>query len=251
MKVLKFAAVIFLFSTVMFAQTLEEVLNSHFEATGTDKLAEVSTVITNGKVMQASFEIPIKAYNKRPMKFRSEGSFQGMEIVTIYDGESGWSKNPFMGSNDFQQLPQDQLDQIKDQADFEGMLFNWEEKGYNVTLDGTEDFEGIETYVVTLSKKNGDVYKHFIDTENFILLKMVSKINFRGVETEATTLFSNYKEVNGMVMPFETETLVNGQTAAQISIESVEFNKDVPDSLFEVPETVPAVEEDSTKVDEK
>ena len=73
-----------LFSLLFFsqvnAQTIDEILANYFETIGQEKLLETKTFSTKGKIIQGQFEIPFTSSQKRPMKFRSDASFQGMEI---------------------------------------------------------------------------------------------------------------------------------------------------------------------------
>ena len=76
-----------LFFSQVNAQTVDEILANYFETIGQEKLLETETFTTKGKIIQGQFEIPFTSYSKRPMKFRSDASFQGMEIASAFDGE--------------------------------------------------------------------------------------------------------------------------------------------------------------------
>ena len=216
------------------AQTLDEILAKYFETIGQDKLTEVQTIITKGKLIQGNIEIPIIGYSKRPNKTRMEGTFQGLTFVSAYNGEMGWHLNPFMGDTLPQQATDEELDELKDQADIDGMLYNYKEKGYTLELAGTEDFEGQQVYLLKLTKPNGNVYTDYMDTENYVILKTVAKVKSKGVEQEVETDFSNYKPVKGIIFPFSIESKVKGNTVAQFVFDSFTFNQDIDDSIFEM-----------------
>ena len=69
-----------IFLSVSVAQTADAVLVEYFETIGQDKLLETNTYVTKGKILQAQYEIPYTAYNKKPMSNRLEAEFQGMKI---------------------------------------------------------------------------------------------------------------------------------------------------------------------------
>jgi len=225
-----------IFITASFAQTVDEILAEHFAAIGQEKLLATNTFITKGKIVQQQFEIPFTSYHKRPMKFRSEAEFQGMKISSAYDGNIGWYANPMMGSSDPQPMTEEQIDQLKTQADYDGMFYNYKEKGYTVELIEKKSVDDIETYVLKLTRPNGDIIKYYIDAENYILLKSESKIKMQGVETESETIFSNYKFVNEILIAHSMETKMNGQTAMQMVFEEITYDVEIPDSMFEMPE---------------
>jgi len=52
--------------------TLEEILESHFEAIGQEKLNDVKSMTVAGKMMMQGMELPFKMIIKRPNKSRME-----------------------------------------------------------------------------------------------------------------------------------------------------------------------------------
>jgi len=242
--ILFFLSLIFISSS--FSQTVDEILAKYYEAQGQEKLLATNTFTSKGKIMQGQFEIPFTSYQKRPMKFRSEAEFQGMKIISAFDGENGWSINPMMGSNDPQPMTAEQLDRMKIQADYDGMFYNYKDKGYTVEFMGKEPVDDIETYVLKLTRPNGDIITSYIDAENYVILKTKSKMKIQGVDTEAETIFSNYKYVDDILVPFSIETKMNGKTVMQMTFDEFKYNVDLDDSIFEMPEvTAPT---DSTGV---
>jgi outer membrane lipoprotein-sorting protein len=225
-----------IFASLSFAQTVDEILEQHFAAIGQEKLLATNTMSTKGKFVQGQFEIPFTSFQKRPMNFRSDAEFQGMKISSGFDGTQGWSVNPMMGSTDPQPMTEEQIDRMKIQSDYDGLLYNYKEKGYTVEFTGKETIDDIETYVLKLTRPNGDVITSYIDAENFVMLKMKSKLKMQGVETEAETIFSNYKFVNEILIAHSMETKVNGETMMQMVLEEVTYNTEIPDSMFMMPE---------------
>jgi hypothetical protein len=230
-----------IFASATFAQTVDEILAEHYNAIGQEKLLATNTLLMKGKIVQQSFEIPFTSFQKRPMNFRSEAEFQGMKISSGFDGTMGWSVNPMTGSTDPQPMTEEQIDRMKIQADYDGLFYNYKEKGYTVEFIGKENVDDIETYVLKLTRPNGDVITSYIDAENYALLKSKSKMKIQGVDTETEVIFSNYKYVNEILNPFSIETKMNGQTAMQMIFDEIIYETDMPDSMFAMPEiTAPA-----------
>ena len=228
------------------AQTVEEILAEHFNVIGQEKLLQTKTFSTKGKIMQGQIEIPFTSYHKRPMYFRSEASFQGMEIVTAFDGESGWAVNPFAGSSDPIPMTAEQVDRMKLQADYDGMFYNYQEKGYQVELTGTEAVDDIETYVLKLTRPNGDIINTYIDSENYVILKTSSKMKMQDVDVETESFYSNYKYVNEILSPFSLETKRDGQTIMQMTFDEIVYDVEIDDTLFIMPEVIAPT--DSTEI---
>ena len=225
--VLAIAAALFLS-----AQDVQEILDQHFEAIGQENLLKAKTIQTTGKAMQMGMEFPFTMIQKRPGKFRLIIDIQGSQIIQAVNGESAWAVNPMAGSADPIDLTGPEADAMKENADLDGQLWNWKEKGHQLELEGTEDVEGTEAYVLKLTKKNGNIDYFYVDSDSYLILKARAKTMMQGSEIETVTLLGNYQEVEGFVMPFNTEQQMGGQTMLTIMVEEVKVNEEVDDSIF-------------------
>ncbi len=233
--VILFSALLLVGGNLLQAQSLEDILSDHFSAMGQDSILKVNTQKFIGKMIQGGIEIPIIQMSKRPDKLRVQGTFQDLTFVQTYNGKEGWSLNPFAGATDPQPMSEDELKAMKYQADMDGMLWNWKEKGYTVTLDGQEDMEGTPCYKVKVETKEGDTFTYYIDSDSYILLRTNSKIKVMGNESVGDSYYGNYKQIHGMAVPGKIDNKVNDQLAGTIVIDTIEFNIALPDSLFEKP----------------
>lgn len=228
--------------------TLDEILKNHFEVTGAEKLTKVNTMIAEGTVNTQGMELPFVMKVKRPGKARNEVTIQGSQMIQAYNGEIGWMIAPWLGTDEPQDMGNDEVDQLKEQADFEGKLWNWKEKVESLELIGKEDMEGTEVYKLKMvekveieegeesdEEKKGDIRYIYMDAENFVILKIQVKKNIKGTETEIEIYQSNYKEVEGIIMPFSMETKMGGKTVNQITIDTFKLNEEIDDSEFEKP----------------
>lgn len=235
-KILSLALSAFLLSAVsLTAQDLEEILDNHFEVIGMDEVLETNTIIAKGKAIQMGTEFPMVLFQKRPDKVRMEAEIQGTKLVQAYNGENGWAIIPWTGSMEPQDMTEDQTKSIKQMGDIDGDLYNWEEKGHTLTFEGEEEMEGTPVYKLKLEKEDGDVFTYYLDAENYVILRADSKVDMQGTEVEASSYFSNFKPVQGMIMPHSIESKVNDQVQSQIVIDSFEIDSEIDDSIFEKP----------------
>ena len=219
---------------------LNEILNNYFETVNQEKLNKVKTITATGKVVLqgGALELPFTMKQKRENMVRMDAEMQGQKATFMaYDGENGWMLTPWTGSTEPQDLPSEQLKNAKEAAEMDDDLYKWKEKGHKVELVGTADVEGTETYEIKLTKENGDVDHYFMDADNFVPLKITSKRTVQGAEVEGSQYLSNYKPVNGIIMPHNMENRSNGQTVMQLIIEEVKLDEEIPDSYFKKPET--------------
>jgi outer membrane lipoprotein-sorting protein len=214
---------------------LDDILNAYYKATGIEKMKDWSTLTEKGKTIVQGMEFPFTMITKRPSKLRVEAEVQGNKMIQCFDGSRGWNVVPWSGSSTPQDMTPDDIKNMKEQADMEGALYNWKEKGHQAELIGKEDMEGSSAYKIKVSKANGDIDNYFIDAENYILLKTSSKVKIQGNETENESLYTNYKDINGVLLAETITTKIKDQTVSQIMIEKVEINQAINDSIFVKP----------------
>ncbi len=227
--------VAFVAISISSAQDLDNILDKHFETIGQKKLLKVKTVQATGKAVMMGMDSPFKMVSKRPNKILVTVEFQGAKIIQAYDGETAWMINPMMGSAEPMDVTGPEADGLIESGDLDGQLWNYKEKGHQLELEGTEEVDGDEAYVLKLTKKNGNIDYYYMETESYLILKIKSKTIMNGSETEAEALLSNYQEVNGYVMAFTIEQKYGGQTAMTIMMDEVETNVEVDDSIFSKP----------------
>lgn len=230
-------------------KTADEVIARYIEGIGgRKKLDSIKTKRMTGKsVVGGGMEIGMTMEAKRPNKTRVEIKFQGMTGVRAYDGEIGWSIMPFMGKTDPERMPPDELEMFKEEADFDGVLIDYKKKGHQIELVGKEEIEGTDAYKLKVTTKGGDVDYYYLDAEYFLLIKVKGKRNFRGMEIDYETDFGDYKEVDGLLIAhsIEQKGFMGGAT---ITFVKVEFNIEIPDDRFAMPESGKDTKEDKQKV---
>lgn len=214
------------------AQNLQELLDNYFETIGQENLLKVKSMHATGKAMQMGMELPFEMMNKRPDKVKMIFEVQGSKIIQAYDGVTAWAINPMSGSSEPVDVTGPQAESLIENADMDGQLWNWKEKGHQLVLEGTENVDDTEMYVLKLTKKNGNIDYYYLDPDSYLVPKLVSKVVMQGSEMEVEVLLSNYQEVNGYIMPFTIEQRMDGQTMITFMIEEVELDKEFEDAVF-------------------
>jgi hypothetical protein len=216
----------------MSAQSLDEILDTYFETIGQENLINVKTMVSTGTVSQMGQEMPFKFIGKRPNKAYIEIDFQGAKMKQAYDGENGWGIYPWTGSAEPVDVTGPDLKGLKEMGDMDGALWDYKKKGHTCELMESEDLDGTEVFVLKLTKEDGDIETYYLDAENYVILKVVSKTIVNGSEVEVEALMSNFQEVDGYIMPFTTEQKFNGETGMTINMQEAVANEEVDDALF-------------------
>src|SRR5262249_38673834 len=120
--------------------------------------------------------------------------------------------------------------------DFDGPLMDYKAKGHTVELVGKEPVEGADAFKFKVTKKNGNIDYIYLDAETYLLVKTEGKVHRRGTEIEGETTFSDYKDVNGYMMPFSLEQGAKGLPMRQkMTFTKIEVNVPLDDARFAMP----------------
>ena len=227
-----------LFAMPVSAQTAEEIVAKYIKTIGgAEKIEAIKTLRRTGKYIGGGgFEAAFIQENKRSQMARQEISIQGMTGVTAYDGKTGWKIEPWQGKKDAEPLGEDELKQIQEDADFDGPLVNYQQKGNKVEFVGSEPVEGTDAFKLKVTRKNGDVSYYYMDTDYYVPIKIETKRTVRGAEREFETSLGDYKEVAGVYLPHSIESGVKGSpNKTQLTFEKIEANVAIDDSRFKQP----------------
>jgi hypothetical protein len=227
-----------LFAMPVSAQTAEEIVAKYIKTIGgAEKIEAIKTLRRTGKWnVGGGFELPAVQENKRPQMVRQEFTIQGMIGVLAYDGKTSWKIEPWQGKKDAEPLSEEELKEIQEDADFDGPLVNYQQKGNKVEFVGSEPVEGTDAFKLKVTRKNGDVSYYYMDTDYYVPIKIESKRTVRGAEQEFETSLGDYKEVAGVYLPHSMEMGVKGSpNKTQITFEKIEANVALDDSKFKQP----------------
>lgn len=224
------------------AQSVDEIILKNIQAHGgVDKLKSVQSLRTTAKFSQGSFRAEVRQVNKRPEKVREEFIIQGLAQIQAYDGKTGWQISPFSGRKDPELLSQDDMKSLIVDADMDGPLVNYKEKGHKAELVGHDSVEGTDCFKIKLSMKNGDVRYYYLDGDSFLELKLEIQTTIRGALQESEMYFGDYEQVGGIYYAFVVEQAQKGSASrAQVTVAKIEQNVALDDADFSMPASKPA-----------
>jgi outer membrane lipoprotein-sorting protein len=215
------------------AQTIDELVAKNVLAKGgNEKLRSVQTVKQTGRVTIQGMEFAQTVYSKRPNLLRQELQANGQLVVMAFDGRTPWMINPMLGIVTPIAMSGPQADMIRDQSSFDGPLIDYKERGYLVELVGLETLGSRKVHHLKLTDKNRQVQHCYLDAETGLEAKLASQ-NEAGQSFEQE--LSDYRDVDGIKIPFSIRMLANGLPQGQIVVEKVEFNVKIDDMIFRMP----------------
>ena len=223
------------------APTLDELVAKNIEAKGgaqavhaLQSLKRTGTLLVN----QGQIRLAYNQVKKRPLEVRTEGTLQGMTAVQAYDGKEGWQISPFRGRKDPERMSADDVKALMEDAEMDGPLVDWKEKGSTLEYIGREDVDGTNAYKIKVTRKNGDVNFVYLDPDHFLEIRILTQRIQQGALVETETDLGDYEKVNGVFVPTSIDAGSKGDSDKQkIVIDKAEGNVPVDDATFKFPTT--------------
>jgi hypothetical protein len=222
------------------AMTADELIAKNIQAKGgMDKIKAVQSSRMVGKMEFTGdfvLQMALTQTITRSGKIREEATLQGLTQVQAWDGKEGWQVQPFGGRKDPEKLSEDDVKELKEDADIDGPLVDYKAKGHQVEFLGTEDVDGTEAYKLKVTLKSGDLKYYYLDPDYFLEIRITTRRTVRGTEREFEMDLGNYDQVDGVYVPFSLEIGPKGASKSQkVTVERVEFNQPVNDAIFSFP----------------
>ena len=224
-------------AVVSFAQSVDEVVNTYIETIGgAEKWKSIESMRVSGNAVQMGANYPFTVISMKPNLSKVVANVMGKEFIQAYDGEAGWALNPFNGGTAPTRMTEEESKESAKQ-NFENDFIDWREKGYTVTLEENQEIEGAQCFVLKIVKEEGSEEYYFIDAEAYVPIMTRSFMQTGPMKGQAMeTYYSDYDEVDGLIVPFSMKQTITGQTIMEMVNEKYEFNpKDVTAESFAFP----------------
>jgi hypothetical protein len=220
------------------AQTADELVAKNLQAKGgLDKIKAIKTLRMKGRLNQGGFTAVVGQELKRPAMLRTTFTVQGMTAIQAYDGQAGWQISPFQGRKDPELLGEDDLRDLVEDADMDGPLVDYKEKGHTVEYLGHDTVDGDDVYRLKCTLKNGDIVYYYLDPDSSLEIRTERQQFIRGAVRERQSDLGSYKPVAGVMFPYSIESgpKNNPSVRTKVIIESIEANVPIDDTAFKMP----------------
>jgi hypothetical protein len=186
------------------SQTADELIAKNIQARGgVEKMKAIKTLRATGKFEGGGgFTASVGQENQRPNLIRETFSLQGMTAVQAYDGSNGWQIQPFGGRKDPQLMGEDDLRDLLLDADLDGPLVDYKDKGSTVEYLGHDVVDGDDALRLKVTLKNGDIIYDYLDPDTFIEIRREIQQFIRGSVRDRVVGLGSYKPVAGVMFPF-------------------------------------------------
>lgn len=233
LSALLFAILVYLPASAQKTLSVEEIVAKNIQARGgMSKLAAIKTSRATYTSEEDGKPVSLVELRKRPDKLRRNIAFAGNTIVFTYDGNSAWQfdsrgKGPTPA-------PSDLAIELKEEADLDGPLVNYKEKGNTIELVGKEKLNGAIVYNLKITLKEGQVRNLYLSGRSFLEVKETGFWEQGGKRVDYVTLYKNYRPVQGVLYPFLVEQKSGDEENQSTYLKKIEINVPITDSTFDI-----------------
>jgi hypothetical protein len=218
----------------------DAILNRFVEATGgRAALEKIHNQVQHGTVEISAMGLKgnITIYEAEPNKNLSIIDIQGVgKIEQGSDGAVAWENNPLQGPRVKQGL--ELTDALRD-GTFNAIL-NPQKLYSKIETAGSETVEGHDCYKVVLTPSEGNPTTEYYDKQTGLRIKTSATRSTSMGDVTADVLYDDYRKEGDVVMPHKLKQHA-AQVEAEITVEKVETNVELPKDVFDLPPDVQAL----------
>lgn len=220
-------------------QSVDEIVARNLAAKGgVEKLRAIQTIRQTSRMNMQGMEAPMVVLGKRPNLLRQEITLGNQRVINGFDGQSAWIVNPLVSPGGAPiRLTGPEADTIREQSSFDPPLMDYKQRGYLIALVGTEKLGDAQVHHLRLTSPprpagaKPSVQHAYLDAATALEVKLVTETEGGRFEQELL----DYRDVEGVKVPFHIRMLANGVLQSEIKVEKVEFNVKIDDALFRMP----------------
>lgn len=213
------------------AQTADEIIDKHLAAIGgKEAWRKVNSIVMTGTMNVMGRDVEIKISQANKLGARTDVNVAGMSNYELYTPNHGFRYYPVQGQTKPEPMTPEELKENIDDLDVQGNLLDYKQKGHTVEYLGMEDVEGTECFKLKVISKNGNETVVFIDPANHYIIRTLSKRKAMGQEMELKVDISDYRDVNGLKVPFSVT-----QPFGTVVFSSIKINEPIDEKLFAAP----------------
>jgi hypothetical protein len=220
--------------------TGEAILDKYIEVTGgkatyEKKVTEISTGVMEftGKGVKAH----ITSYQAAPNKSYTVVEIDGIgKMEEGTDGTVVWERSAIKGPR----LKSGEEKAVSLRGATIQHDVRWRDFFQKVECTGVEAIDGHVCYRVVLTPKDGQTETRYYDKKSYLLVRTNMILKNEMGEIPAETSVSDYRRVDGVLMPFQLKQKVLGQEFT-VTHESIQNNVEIPKERFALPDDVKAL----------
>ncbi|MDP0501728.1 MAG: hypothetical protein Q7P63_16665 [Verrucomicrobiota bacterium JB022] len=225
---------------------IKPLIEAHYSAVGgRARLRELNSLRIVGTYFTADgTSFPLDVIKKNPFQLRIKIQRDNLDMVTGYDGESGWQAVMRDGQAlRVSDVTGAEATALRQDADLHNLLYNYGIRGYSLSHPRLVDWkEGVPAYEVEVRDQNRALIKtYYLNRETLLELGNVQDRETQGKMVTYRVEYEDERPVDGLTLPHRVITYQDGQLYSRMEIESIAANVGILGDAFKKPDLAPYV----------
>ena len=228
----------------------EAILAKAVEKLGGEKYLQVKSIVGSGnfsayregqsQITQTFIDIIVF-----PDKERTEFKTGGTRNIQTNVGETGWLADT--GAKVIKEQDKDQIEGFKRglRTSLDNLLRGHWRKEATLSFVGRREASlGKRNNVVKLTYPDGFAVEFEFSDEGLPMKSVYKRFNSEGAELKEEDRYAQFIDVGGIFAPFIVDHFQNGAQTSRINYLKIEYNKIIPDSIFNKPSDAKELKKD-------
>lgn len=180
-------------------------------------------------------ELSFILHAERPNRLRIETLGDAGTLVRGFDGvHAPWRRSGLFDAP--QRLAAGEERGFARDAEFEQPLHDWERRGLSLDYAGEANLEGRTCRKLLVVARDSRMTTLYLDDETRLVVRRDETRRLKGGrEIVIETHYGDYQETAGVLLPRRLRVVVDGKTANETRIETINANPDLPAGFFAPP----------------
>ncbi len=215
--------------------TPDEIISRHIDAHGgREKWDAVEALELKGQFTGFSERNDFYTLKTAGGEFFSTFNLGQHRLQEGFDGTTYWTIDPWQGFDYPRRINKAEQHVFMQKAELFTPFYRWKERGFLVELKGKEEVDGLEMYVLSLTRPGMPEETWYIDAHTYLAYKSITPWADFAMPMVAESYYDDYREVRGLLLPHYIEqTYSTRHTVTEI--EQVFVNPDFDNDIFRMP----------------
>ncbi|MET0634924.1 MAG: hypothetical protein ABWZ25_02785 [Chitinophagaceae bacterium] len=218
------------------SQSVNDIMQKYITAVGGVSNADkIKTLKMTASIAVQGMEFPLTQEIISDRAVKTNVEVMGTAVVMSYKDGKGWKINQFAGAPAPTLMDSVEIAGQRAQTSVISPLFDSKKNGDKLELVGEETVDGAKAWKIKSTDKYGQVVNYYINEANNDLIRSTMTKNINGTNMEEETTYEDYRNVDGVRLPFTLTNKVGGAVTQLIKVDKYEFNVPVDEKIFDMP----------------
>lgn len=221
------------------ADRVADLVRIHVEAIGGAKRIEaLASLRASGAVIAGGKTMRFNLLAARPDKVRLETEGSGRSLVQGYDGQNPpWEFDTGKWPPTYHDMAASAAKVFVDDAEFDDPLVGGAKRGFEVEYAGEVASGGKKLIRLLVTHKLTETFAVLLDPDTYFVVRRIEdRKNLMGGTSHIVTEYSDFRPVDGVLLPHLIAVGVDGRAVQQTKIESIEPNPQIASDAFTRPQ---------------